>query len=119
MTDTTCTMRIDGFACPTGQLYAASDVQEVAEYMHDVFASSTVDWQPSRRLGGLAGAPGHCGDSSVQWQDAWLPDNPLGVPTEREVHSLEQGILIHRFLLCKRSPDRDPGVDGASQQPAC
>ena len=73
--------------------------------MRDVFAASTVDWQPSSRLCGLAGAPDHSRGSGAQEQEVWLPFNPLGVPTEREVHAIEQGMPIHRFLLTKRSPD--------------
>jgi hypothetical protein len=30
---------------------------------------------------------------------AWLPTNPLTVPTEREVVTLEQGLPVYRFWL--------------------
>lgn len=31
----------------------------------------------------------------------WLNDNPLGLATEREIHSLEQGLQVYRILLVK------------------
>ena len=33
----------------------------------------------------------------------WLPENPLRVPTEREVHTLSQGLPVYRCLLVKKT----------------
>ena len=33
----------------------------------------------------------------------WLPENPLRVPTEREVHTLSQGLPVYRCLLVKKA----------------
>lgn len=87
--------------CSAGQLYAASDVQEVAEYMHGVFTTSTPQLKPTGHLSGLLDGPTSTEPPSPELQSIWLDKNPLGVPTEREVHALEQGVDIHRFLLQK------------------
>eukprot|EP00892_Ulva_mutabilis_P006208 jgi/Ulvmu1/395/UM001_0402.1 len=90
--------------CDEGQLYAASDVQEVAKYMRGVFTDSTCEWTPTVGLTALAGGPGDSGSTGAGDQGVWLAQNPLGVPTEREVHALDRDITIHRFLLQKQGP---------------
>jgi hypothetical protein len=41
---------------------------------------------------------------SPSWEQAgWLTHNPLGVPTEREVHSEERGLPTYRIMLEKIS----------------
>lgn len=38
-----------------------------------------------------------------QWvQSGWLLENPLVIPTEREVHVLSQGLPVYRMLLVKK-----------------
>ena len=37
------------------------------------------------------------------WAGAgWLVENPLGLPTEREVHVMQQGLPVYRLLLVRR-----------------
>lgn len=71
--------------------------------MHSVFTESTPDLKPSGRLSGRLGGPAPAETWDPQPQSGWLAENPLGVPTEREVHALEQGITIHRFMLQKQN----------------
>jgi hypothetical protein len=35
--------------------------------------------------------------------DAWLLGNPLGLPTEREVHSVDTGKDVYRFMLQRKA----------------
>lgn len=71
--------------------------------MHSIFNESTPDFKPSGQLSGLPGGPALEGTRSHGLPPEWLAENPLGVPTEREVHALEQGITIHRFMLQKQN----------------
>lgn len=83
---------------PGGHVFLQSDVLEVAESMRAVFESAAGDvLEPAPEHGAAPAGGWGC------WSDAgWLADNPLGVPTEREVHSLAQGLPAYRCLLVKR-----------------
>lgn len=98
---------------PGGRLLLQSDVKEVAVAMRQEFESG---------CGGLLHpAPElHCEgavfrefDDSVAvrtqqsaWAaHGWLIDNPLGLATEREIHSLEQGLHVYRMMLVKGETD--------------
>ncbi len=46
-----------------------------------------------------------------EWAKAgWLFENPLGLQTEREIHSLEQGLRVYRMLLVKTREVEEEGV---------
>lgn len=106
---------------PGGRLFLQSDVLEVAEDMRDQF----------ERAAAFAVAPEHAvpgatfheasepaandegGEGEVEeeaepaWESAWaaggwLKDNPLPVPTERELHVMGQGLPVYRILLVKK-----------------
>lgn len=66
---------------PGGQLLIQSDVEEVAIDMRDRIAEHP-DFQPTTA--------------------DWLPVNPLPVPTEREISTLEQGEPVYRQLFDRR-----------------
>ncbi|KAL3158702.1 hypothetical protein ABBQ32_011442 [Trebouxia sp. C0010 RCD-2024] len=100
---------------PEGQVLLQSDVQEVVASMRDAFEF--------HGQGAFAPAQAHSQQDAVfltdqmtveplpkdslqrqawrsSWQDAgWLQHNPLGVPTEREVHTLENKAPVYRVLL--------------------
>lgn len=39
----------------------------------------------------------------LEWsKNGWLTDNPLGVPTERELHTTDRGLPVYRIMLVKR-----------------
>ena len=102
---------------PGGRLLLQSDVLEVAEDMRDAFEAGAagrlalagahagggaVFFQASARDGEGEAAPAsdsaRAGDSG--WAaGGWLRENPLGVPTERELHVLAQGVPVYRVLL--------------------
>lgn len=100
---------------PGGRLLLQSDVLEVAEDMRARFedaAGGLLEPAPEHAApGGVfhAASPPEEGAEAAAaaapggWAAAgWLVDNPLGVPTEREVHVLAQGLPVYRILLVKR-----------------
>lgn len=87
---------------PGGHVFLQSDVLEVAESMRSVFEAAGG--------GVLSPAPEH-GNAPAggwrSWADAgWLAVNPVGVPTEREVHTLAQDLPVYRCLLVKAGGER-------------
>ncbi|MCS7292057.1 MAG: hypothetical protein RMI89_03665, partial [Gloeomargarita sp. SKYBB_i_bin120] len=62
---------------PGGDVFLQSDVQEVALEMFDYFRQ-----HPAFVVAG-----------------EFLPENPLGIPTERELSVLRRGLPVYRFLL--------------------
>ena len=55
-----------------------------------------------------SGGPAGAGSASAEGEEAfasawavggWLVENPVGVPTEREVHTLQQGLPVFRVLV--------------------
>lgn len=86
-----------------GRVFLQSDVEEVASSMRDAFegAASGAMLEPCRA------AHGEPKDGAEEWESwaaaGWLPENPLRVPTEREVHTLSQGLPVYRCLLVKKS----------------
>ena len=64
-----------------GRVFLQSDIEEVAVEMRDRFAADS-------RL-------------TQQHDTAWLQDNPLPVPTERELYVLGQNLPVYRVLLQK------------------
>jgi len=108
---------------PRGRVLLQSDVLEVAEDMRDQFerfAGETFKLAQEHR-GGDNGAVFHamsapvgpmesCGQGGPLVSDeelkvtpwaagGWLRDNPVPVPTERELHALSQGLPVYRVLL--------------------
>ncbi|KAL2635870.1 hypothetical protein R1flu_007349 [Riccia fluitans] len=70
---------------PRGKLFVQSDVKEVAVDMRRQF-----DEHLGVRLV-------HCG-SFPRDSAGWVLENPLGLPSEREVHVLTQGGMVYRSL---------------------
>jgi tRNA (guanine-N7-)-methyltransferase len=70
------------FLVEGGQVFLQSDVKEVAEEMRDRFAA-----HPCFQL----------------TEPDWLSDNPLPVPTERELSTLGRGEPVYRARLIKQS----------------
>jgi len=99
---------------PGGRVFLQSDVLEAAIAMRDAFEAGAghllkpcLDLHTESVRAEAAAAVGHTGEDGRPpvsgWAAAgWLPANPLGVPTEREVHSLEQGKAVYRCLMVKR-----------------
>lgn len=65
---------------PGGTVFLQSDVESVAQEMCDRFSEHAAFTRP---------------------EHSWLPDNPLGVTTEREVMTLEKGEPVYRALFFK------------------
>jgi tRNA (guanine-N7-)-methyltransferase len=106
---------------PGGRVLLQSDQLEVAEDMRDQFerGGAAAGLAPCREAHAqgkvfLEASPpsvpeevgeqggGQGGEESLEWNTAgWLVDNPLGVPTEREVHHIGQGLPVYRVLLRK------------------
>ena len=43
------------------------------------------------------------GASAIQQQEIqWMPENPIGVPTEREIHSTQDGGQVYRILFVRQ-----------------
>jgi hypothetical protein len=108
-----------------GLVFVQSDVREVLDYMRDTFQSAesqrlveTTDVgdisldDPERLLRTRAPSlhsareEGCSNDeflsSLTHTCDYLLARNPLGLPTEREVHSVEKGKPAYRFMLQKQ-----------------
>ncbi|HIK36453.1 MAG: tRNA (guanosine(46)-N7)-methyltransferase TrmB [Geminocystis sp.] len=62
-----------------GQVFLQSDVEEVAQEMVDLFLANPRFQPVSPQI--------------------WLPENPLGIMTEREIASLNKGRKVYRTLL--------------------
>lgn len=65
-----------------GEIFIQSDVEEVAVSMRDAFKESTL-----------------VADASAS--GAWMEENPLKVPTEREVLTLSRGDPVYRTVFCR------------------
>ena len=98
---------------PIGRVFLQSDVEEVASSMRDAFeaAGSGSMLEPCRAAHGeprgvattVAAAAAENQSEWESWAEAgWLPENPFRVPTEREVHTLSQGLPVYRCLLVKK-----------------
>ena len=66
-----------------GTIFLQSDIEEVALEMRQRFATNPL--------------------LIIQHQDFWLEENPLPVPTERELYVLEDQKPVYRVLLKKKS----------------
>jgi hypothetical protein len=67
----------------------------------DVRAAAAVAWEAAAAAGG-AGGPAPPPPLTGWAAAGWLPANPIGVPTEREVHTAAQGKPVYRCLLVKK-----------------
>lgn len=108
-----------------GLVFVQSDVRAVVEYMRDTFHEAepqqlleTTDvaditlQEPElllrpRECCVSSDVKGDCcseGTTRNADSSAWvgLGSNPLGLPTEREVHSADKGKEVYRFMLQKR-----------------
>lgn len=104
---------------PIGRVFLQSDVEEVASSMRAAFegAASGAMLEPCRVAHGEPATAGtengteneneNDGTTAKKWESwasaGWLPENPLRVPTEREVHTLSQGLPVYRCLLVKKA----------------
>lgn len=110
---------------PGGLVLLQSDVLEVAEDMRNLFEQGASDvfvpadeHSPEGVLIEATPPPEVEGDGidgeqeeedvveEEKWTSTWaargwLKENPLGVPTERELHTLAQGKPVYRVLLRK------------------
>ena len=68
-----------------GELLLQSDLEEVASSMREAFSE-----EPCLVDQCAAGE--------------WMPENPLGVPTERETFTLAKGLPVFRTVFKKRKP---------------
>ena len=64
-----------------GEVFVQSDVEEVAVEMRSRFDAHRAFYRP---------------------ETAWLPTNPLPVPTEREIATLARGEPVYRMLFFRR-----------------
>jgi tRNA (guanine-N7-)-methyltransferase len=67
------------YLSPGGCVLIQSDIEEVAVEMRDRFSSNPIFQQ--------------------QHQEVWLAENPLSVPTEREIATLAKGEPVYRVLF--------------------
>ncbi|MGD1900658.1 MAG: tRNA (guanosine(46)-N7)-methyltransferase TrmB [Geitlerinemataceae cyanobacterium] len=65
-----------------GEMFLQSDVCEVQEEMCDRFAEHP---------------------AFVRTSEDWLPENPMAVPTERELYTLENGEPVYRSLFVRQA----------------
>lgn len=72
------------YLTPEGRIFLQSDIEEVAIQMRDRFSD----------------------DERLTQHSTWLDNNPLAVPTERELYVLEQNLPVYRALFVKTG-DRD------------
>ncbi len=78
-------------AMPQGsELFIQSDVYSVIKPMIELIKNS------------------NCFDSSDEFDNLWLADNPFNVYTEREIYALKKGLTIYRrlFYRNKRIPEK-------------
>ena len=98
-----------------GLVFVQSDVRTVVEYMHETFQQSEPRLQRTADVADLSLQdaaqllrPRECcenrdGDEDCGgWASLAHNVNPLGLPTEREVHSTDKGKEVYRFMLQKR-----------------
>ena len=64
-----------------GKVFLQSDIEEVAKQMRDRFASEA--------------------NLTRQHESIWLETNPMQIPTERELHVLNQDLPVYRALFTK------------------
>jgi tRNA (guanine-N7-)-methyltransferase len=100
-----------------GRVFLQSDVLEVAEDMRDHFEKEAGDQfelselhnnpddvfhQASEVKIGEDGVAVEKFDSKWAAAGGWLKQNPLPVPTERELHVLNQNLPVYRIMLVKK-----------------
>eukprot|EP00977_Amphora_coffeiformis_P005624 scaffold1181_cov152-Amphora_coffeaeformis.AAC.16 len=88
----------------SGVVFLQSDVQPVLDDMRDRFAQ--VDKYFSL-------------DAVLHQEHEYLPENPLGIPTEREVSVLEKDLPVYRVVFQRTATPYDPkeGNDDSSAVP--
>ncbi|CAA0403267.1 unnamed protein product [Arabidopsis thaliana] len=72
---------------PGGKIFVQSDVLDVAEDMRDQLDEESNVLQHM---------------DTVDTEDGWLTENPMGIRTEREIHAEFEGARIYRRLYQKR-----------------
>lgn len=91
----------DSLHRPEAVFFEASKVDEPAADASEA-ASATVSGDAVVSTG--PSGKGVTEDTTpLKWAESgWLLENPLGVPTERELHTLERGLPVYRVMLVKR-----------------
>jgi hypothetical protein len=93
--------RLSQDGCADGAVVPPAAGREVCEGMGE----KAVDGGGNAERGGSqadVSAAEQEGAVSSSWEEAgWLNVNPLGVPTEREVHAAEQGRQLWRMMLLR------------------
>jgi tRNA (guanine-N7-)-methyltransferase len=72
---------------PGGKIFVQSDVLDVAQDMRDQLDEESNVLQHM---------------DTVDTEDGWLTENPMGIRTEREIHAEFEGARIYRRLYQKR-----------------
>lgn len=86
----------------SGMVFLQSDVQVVLDDMRDRFAE----------------VPKYFALAGVHQDNEYLPDNPLGVPTEREVSVLQKDLPVFRVLFQRTETLYEPKEGESSYPPA-
>eukprot|EP00873_Tetraselmis_striata_P015916 jgi/Tetstr1/436180/TSEL_025025.t1 len=100
---------------PGGRVFMQSDVEEVAAAMRDQFerhAGGLFELASEHTAGDCsapddADIPGETSPEGGDWESSWaaqgwMAENPLGVPTEREVYVTQDKLPVYRIMLQKR-----------------
>ena len=89
-----------------GLVFMQSDVESCGIYMRNMFDKYGTDSfipHPLHTHHISKSVEDEFMDKELKWsQLSWLKENPIGFPTEREVYSQEQGLMIYRTLLVKK-----------------
>lgn len=85
----------------TGVVFLQSDVQTVLDDMRDRFAEASLYFEADVRHD----------------KDEYLPENPLGVPTEREVSVIDKGLPVYRVLFRRTATPYQEQVRGEESKP--
>jgi tRNA (guanine-N7-)-methyltransferase len=62
----------------------------------EIFLQSDLEWVAQEMVDRFTANPVFCRQNL-----GWLTENPLGIPTEREVATLKRGLPVHRSILHK------------------
>jgi tRNA (guanine-N7-)-methyltransferase len=71
-------------------------VNDIARYLPsggEVFLQSDLEWVAQEMCDRFSENPAFC-----RTQTDWLEPNPLGIPTEREIATLNKGLPVHRAI---------------------
>ena len=78
-----------------GSVFLQSDVQPVLDDMRDRFAEASLYFELD----------------PLHQSETYLPENPLGLPTEREVSVLNKDLPVYRVLFRRTSAPYEPNIE--------